>query len=209
MRKFLTCLTVAVTVMLATTAFAEQTATYNAGVVSYPATGVKTAIITDAADSIWYIDQAKFGTTLDAAAGFAMKTDAPVGTYTLALGYTGVGEEVKPSEKITFDIVEKLADLPVAALTGEGAVIDNGNGTHNAAFKADNVVLTGYNSLVFTFVEGESSTSLAYPLSELDIPTISGDGAITLAIQLNNIPDKYKENVSLCFSAYEVEGGNG
>ena len=160
MKKTLICLAIAVTAMLGTTAFAEGTATYNEGVVSYPAEGVKAALVTDAAEEIWYVNQAEFGSALDVTTGFALKAGAPAGTYTLSLGYTEVGEEAKPSKKITFDIVEKLADLPVTALTGEGAVVDNGDGTHNAAFKAENVVLAGYNSLVFTFADSENSINM-------------------------------------------------
>lgn len=208
MKKSLICLAIAAAAMLGTTAFAEKTATYTDGIVTSDATGVKTVLITDAADDVWYVNQAEFGTTLDAVTGFAMKKNAPAGVYTLSLGYTDVDETAVAVDKATFEIVDKLPDLPATALTGEGAVVDNGNGTHNAAFKVENAVLAGYNSLVFTFAEGENSTSMAYPISELDIPTISGDGTITLAIQLNNIPDKYKDNVSLYFSEYEVEGGN-
>lgn len=206
MKRTLISIAIAATAMLGTSALAEE-ATYVDGVVSYPASGVKTVLVTDSVDDIWYINQAEFGSALDATAGFALKTEAPAGAYTLSLGYNDVGETGKAMEEVTFEIVEALADLPVAVLTGEGAIVDNGDGTHNSAFKAENVVLTGYKSLVFTFVDGENSINMAYPLSALDIPTISGDGAITLAIQLNNIPEQYKGNVSLCFSAYEVEGG--
>ena len=210
MKKSLLCLALAAMAMLGTTAFAESKATYNDGTVTSDAQNVKTVLITDNKNDVWYVNQAEAGSALNAATGFAMKTGAPAGTYTLALGYTDVDETAKTVDKISFEITDKLPDVQVNALTGEGAVVDNGNGTHNAAFKADAVVLTGYNSLVFGFNEENKDTVyMAYPLSKLEVPKISGGGAITIAIQLNNVPDKYKNNVTLYFSTYEVAGSGG
>ena len=58
MKRTLICLAIAVTAMLGTTAFAEKTATYSDGTVTADATGVKTVLITDAADDVWYVNQA-------------------------------------------------------------------------------------------------------------------------------------------------------
>ncbi len=66
---------------------------------------------------------------------------------------------------------------------------------------------TEYTTLKFGFTDGEETTYLGYSMDELELPIITSDGSgnIMLGIILNNIPVKFKDNVTLTLTNDTLE----
>lgn len=69
-------------------------------------------------DEIWYVGQATEGTLLNAAAGFAIKSGAPAGTYIMHIGYTSMNAGMSTAARqVEFTIGESTTEAPTQAPT--------------------------------------------------------------------------------------------
>lgn len=200
MKKVVSLFLAAVTVSLSAAAYGAD---YKDGIVTSEETGVKTVLITKAGDtvtndSIYYVDQARYGDALNAAAGFLMKANPVDGDYNLYLGFNDVGKTGKQAKIIPFTI-GSVEDEPMNPLTGDNSISYNADGSFNMGFTTgeSGIKLADYNSLKIQF----DNKVLGYPLNELGITNVEGDGNVLLGIQINNIPEKYKGKVQMWFTA--------
>lgn len=215
MKKLLLCMVFALCAAASANAYAAD-ATYDSasGKVTAQKSGIKTVIITKDTDKaiqdgdIYYMDQAFSGSSLDAAVGFAIKENAPVGTYRMRVN------DGSTTDEFTFTIEPELAaDLPMDALTGTETVAENGN-SFSTAFITDipnPVKLSDYNNIKFSFTDSNNKTTcLGYPLDRLLSSEISLGDSVFLGVQINNIPIEYRSRVSVSLSNAELnlEGGN-
>ncbi len=202
MKKSLLCLALAITAMLGVNAYAAD-ADYNEGTVAVTnASDVHTVLIKKG-NEVYYVNQAEKGTTFDSALNFVMKAN-DLGTYTLTLGHNDVGESEKATTTVDFAIT--ASDLTPDVVLGALATDDNGNGTFDASFVTEEAIkLTDYKWLTVKVTD----KTMGYSVENLGTQ-VTGNAEVMLGIQINNIPDTYKDNVEVGFTAenLQVEGGN-
>ncbi len=202
MKKFLLCLAFAVFVAIGANAYAA--AVYNDlndTVSAAGETGVSMVVITNTEsgmneNNVFYIDQASPESVLDASLGFAMKNDAPAGTY-----YMTLKRNDGTKETIPFSVENKIksSDFSMVELAASEPV----NGKYSAAFiTSDSIATDGYNTVKFGFTKDGETTYLGYSLSSLLSSQISiGETQRAfVGIQLNDIPSEYLGNVSMWLS---------
>ena len=202
MKKALLCLAFAFCTAVGVNAYATGTATYNDtnDIVNPTDVGtVKNVIITDvasgvAAENIFYVDQAPSGSVLNSAAGFAMKKDAPNGTYYMTLRYDN-----NTTEQIPFTVKNSIKsdDMPMVLLPG--SIEDGEDGKFSVAFVTENSVnLSEYTTVKFAFTENGTTGYFGYYLKNLQAKfpsseiNLVGPNGVFVGVKLTEIENIYK-----------------
>ena len=217
MKKALLFLALVISAVLGVSAYAEEAAyDKTTNTASAVKENVKTVLITNTetgieSGNIFYVDQAKTGSVLDAAAGFAMKANAPDGTYFMRLGYNELVSGSAAAETLSFTITTIAPDSAMGLLADSYAESADGK-TFSVAFVTEDAIdPNDYATVKFGFTDAETTTYLGYPLADLlgTKMTLEDGAGIKLGVQLNDIPIEYKDNVSMMLSNDTLsEGGD-
>ncbi len=144
--------------------------------------------------NILYVGENSSG--FDAVVEFMLKEPAEAGDYIVRMG----GSEAGSMKEVRFTISsgEEQGDIQMTKIVSA----DEGDNVR-VGFTADGVSLPGYKSILVTYTdENGGQINLGYPLSKLI--DISMEGETSFGLQINNVPSKYKESISVSLSTREV-----
>ena len=228
-KKVLLCLVCAsLGAVTSINAYAEgTTATYNDtnDIATPTGTGnIENVIITDSetfsgltGSNVFFIDQAPSGSLLNAAAGFAMKKDAPNGTYYMTLRYDDT------TEKIPFTVKNSIKSTDVPMLMLDGSIEDGDGDEFSLAFVTENFVdLSEYKTVKFAFTQDGTTGYFGYYLKDMQAKfpsstiNLGDQTGVFLGVRLTGIENSYKNgsggaNVSMWLSKdenWKDKGGN-
>lgn len=145
-------------------------------------------------ESIVYLKQASDDNTFSNTVKFMLKADPKPGDYIITLG----GYECD-SEHIPFTIGGEITveDKQMKALD-----VEQGDSGLNMGFAIEEVDLDAYKSIKVV-IEPDEAEPIIGAYSTKVFGSISG--TVNLALQINNVPDKYKDKISLYLSANNVD----
>lgn len=163
------------------------------------ATGYSTVLITnDADDTIVYVNQSD--STFDGATDFLLKSDPAFGKYKVLLG-SGSGS-ASPKETYFYVGVDsdEAGDLSMNRLRNEESGAETG--TCNIGYYAEVPanVFNDYESIKVGYDQSGSSVYGGFPLNAENWTTYTGDGALYLIFQLNDVPNTIKDSVAVYLS---------
>ncbi len=214
MKKLFACASLAVAMMLSTSAMAAVTSdadiTEAEGVVTnadIAADTYKTVLIyagetTDAPTeaNIEYVNT--YSTAISSATTFALKNEGANGKYVMMLGGAGTLEEPVAATKVAFEITDDpVGPTNSNPMTAAGSVTNEGGLTKNLGFTMGTVTISDYNSVIVEV----GGTKLAWDI-EAVFGTISGETTVNAALEVQNVP--VDATASVYFSTYVIGGNN-
>ena len=216
MKKLLACASLAVAMMLSTSAMAAVESDANIiaedGVVfnaDLDGSAYKTVLIykgetTDepTESNVEYVDT--YTTAIDGATMFALKNEGALGKYVMMLGGAGTLAKPEAAVKVAFEIKEDVIPPTYTKLAMTAAGVSGEGDTRNLGFTLGAVDAAAYNTVVLEY----NGTKLAWSLDDI-FGTISGEAVIDAALEIQNVPVAVAEGtVSVYFSDYVIGGTN-
>ena len=185
MKKLVLGIICSMALMCSATAFASEAA-YDADAKSVSTDAnvskYRTVIITKNVENvsdadIVYVNQANRG--FDAGMDFMFSQDVEAGEYKLTLGGSDdlnvipftIGAETK---------VEDEAMRYIGSLEKDGA--------YSVGFVAEEMILSGYNSIKVMVTEDGENKVLGYSLADLLGVSVNGEGAVSFGLQIDGVP---------------------
>lgn len=195
MKKIIACISLVFAMSAGVTAMAETVdntdlAADNTVTVTSDATYNTVLIIDNADGKIVYVDQNDAGYAASAAANFLLKSDAGYGTYTMKRG----SNSGATFEDVTITIEEPYSG-PIDM--GEAEYVWNyaDGARKDVGFKLEAAEsLTGLSKLIITATKNGEERSLTIDDA---FPTISGAGAIDVAVKITQVPVDVTLSVSI------------